>query len=391
MRIAIFTESCEPIVNGVSVSVATLRDALRARGHEVFIFAPHFPGYQDTEGVLRFPSRTSRFARGYPIPVPYAPRLRRAFLDLRPDIVHTQTPFFLGVVGLRWARAAGIPVVSTNHTLYAKYAHYLPFVPRAVTRAVLVRLMQWYYGRCDAIVVPSRSADQVLRQYGIKTRIEVIRTGVAVGRTGDREATRHRFAIPDESFVLLYVGRIAREKNVGLLLRAFRAVHERHPEARLMIVGSGPYEQASRRLSETLQIGDDVLFTGMLSREEISEVYGGADAFVFPSVTETQGLVVCEALTAGLPCVAVRAAGIPEVIEDGVDGFLTENSADGFAESISRLISDPDLRNRLSEGALRNSEKFSTRIMAERFEAFYQSVIEQVAPAASGQPVGAGG
>ena len=376
MRVAIFTESYEPIVNGVSVSVATLRDGLRARGHEVVIFAPRFPGHEDGEGVVRLPSRISRFAKGYPIPIPYAPKARRAFLALQPDIVHTQTPFFLGVLGLRWARQAGVPIVSTNHTLYTQYAHYLPFVPRVVTRAVLVRLMRWYYGRCDAVVVPSRSAEQTLRQYGIKTRMEIIKSGVAADLTDEREAVRRAFQVPSDSFLFLYVGRIAREKNIGLLLRAFKRIREKHPQARLMVVGSGPYEPASRRLCRMLGIEDSVVFAGMLSRADVAQVYSAADAFVFPSLTETQGLVVCEALTAGLPCVAVRAAATPEVLEDGIDGFLTDNSVEGFAECAARLISDPGLRERMSRGALRSASKFSAEAMTERFEAFYRSTID---------------
>jgi glycosyltransferase involved in cell wall biosynthesis len=377
MRVAIFTESYEPVVNGVSVAVATLRDGLRARGHDVVVYAPRFAGYQDTDGVFRFPSWLSRFAPGYPVAIPYAPRLRRAFFRQRPDIVHTQTPFLLGAVGLRWARGAGVPIVSTNHTLYTEYTHYLPIVPKALTRAALVQVMRWYYARCDAIVVPSHAAETVLRQYGVRTPIEIIKSGVGIGPSDSREEIRDSFGISNHAFLLLYVGRVAREKNLGLLLRAFKTVRESHPDARLMIVGSGPHEQASLNLARALGIGDGVTFAGMLGREKVARVYSAADAFVFPSVTETQGLVICEALTAGLPCIAVRAAGTPEVVEEGVDSLLTGDSVEEFAQSVSRLISDPGLRQRLSQGALRNAAKFTKEGMTERFEAFYQSAIER--------------
>jgi glycosyltransferase involved in cell wall biosynthesis len=377
MRIVVFTESYEPVVNGVSVSVATLRDALRERGHDVIVFAPEFPGHEDAEGVFRFPSVTSRYAEGYPIAIPISPKLKESFLAFRPDIVHTQTPFFLGVVGMHWARKARVPIVSTNHTMYTEYVHYLPFVPRPVTTAVLVRHMRRYYGQCSAVVVPSKPVEDVLRSYGIDTRMEIIKSGVTTKRVGKRGETRRAFGIPNDAFLLLYVGRIAREKNLGLLLESFKEVQKKNPEIRLMIVGSGPYEQASHDLADSLGVRENVIFAGMLSREDVERVYSAADVFVFPSVTETQGIVLCEALTAGLPCVAVRAAGTPEVLEDGVDSLLTDNSVESFSKSVCRVVSDANLRTMLSQGALRNAEMFTTDAMAEHFERFYRSEIDK--------------
>ena len=133
MRIALFSESYEPIVNGVSVCVTTLRDELSKRGHEVFVFAPAYKGFVDgRDDVFRFPSRHTVLMPDYPFPIPYAPELFRKFKSLRPDIVHTQTPFLLGIIGRKWARQCGVPVVSTNHTLYTEYAHYMPIIPRAL-------------------------------------------------------------------------------------------------------------------------------------------------------------------------------------------------------------------------------------------------------------------
>lgn len=379
MKIAVFTESYEPIVNGVSVAVATLRDGLRSSGHEVYVFAPHFPTHNDdANGVFRFPSRVSRFAPGYPIPCPVAPKIREEFFRLRPDLVHTQTPFLLGEIGLRWARRSGVPIVSTNHTLYTEYAHYIPVVPKVLTRAVLVRRMRSYYSRCDVVVVPSMPVEKVLRGYGIRTRMEIIKSGVSVQCSNDdSRKLRSEFGIGDDAFLLLYVGRVAREKNLGLLLRAFKVVRKEHPKARLMIVGSGPYEEECKAIARSTRISDSVIFSGMLSHSNVDRAYHAADAFVFPSITETQGLVVCEALTAGLPCIAVRAAGTPEVVDDGVDGLLTGNSVEEFAGATCRVISDRGLREQLSRGALRNAERFSVEAMVEQFESFYASVIER--------------
>jgi 1,2-diacylglycerol 3-alpha-glucosyltransferase len=377
MRVAIFTESYEPIVNGVSVSVATLRDGLRARGHEVFTFAPRFPGHQDDSSTFRFPSIVSQIAQNYPVPYPSSMHLWREFQKIGADIVHAHTPFLLGLVARRWARKSRLPLVSTNHTLYTEYAHYVPLVPKKLTQSVLIKHMRWYYSKCDGVVVPSVMVEQILRGYGVTNNIEVIGSGIAPRAGGTGRGARGEFGVPDDAFLLLYVGRVAREKNLGLLLQAFAVVKQKHPQCRLMIAGSGPCEQDYREMAGDLGVADSVIFTGMLSRAKIDKAYGAADLFVFPSMTETQGLVACEALVAGLPCVAVRAAANPEVMQDGVDSILTTNLVEPFAEAISRVVGDPELRERLSQGALRNAGRFSIESMTDHFEKFYQATIIQ--------------
>lgn len=377
MRIAIFSESYEPVVNGVSVVVAMLRDGLRARGHEVTIYASHFPGYKDGEGVLRFPSRMTKYAPGYPLAIPYAPKLRNAFFSNPPDIVHTQTPFLLGYIGMKWAKCAGVPIVSTNHTLYTEYTHYVPVLPGSITRSALVRWMRWYYQRCDSIVVPSGPVSEVLHRYGVEKPIHVIKSGVTTKQVDSREDFRKAYGISPDTFVLLYVGRIAREKNLELILKSFRAAQESCSNVKLMIVGSGPYEEEFRQLVGDLGVSKNVVFTGVLDHKGISSAYSAADAFVFSSLTDTQGLVLCEALTTGLPCVAVGAGGVPEVLEDGVDSILTENSVDDFSKAICKLVRTPDFRAKLAAGAIQNSAKYTVDAMAERFEKYYLSEIER--------------
>jgi len=379
MRIAIFTESYEPIVNGVSVFVSTLRDELARRGHDVLIFAPRFEGYEDKRsGVFRWPSRHTVFMRDYPVPSPIAPGMRRAFESLNVDVVHTQTPFILGITAARWARRLGIPLVSTNHTLYTEYAHYVPVRPMALTKLFLVRLMKWYYSRCDVVVTPSAEAERVLRSYGIRNRIEVIKTGVVPAPPAEpdgRRTTREAYALRPDDFVLLYVGRIAREKNLDMLLRALKRVGADRDNVRLIIVGGGPAFAEVRRLAERLAIADRVRFAGMLRREQIDPIYAAADLFVFPSTTETQGIAICEAMSAGLPVVAVNAGGIPENIRDGVDGFLTPDDPDRFAERIEYLMAHEKERLEMGARARDNARSFSIERMADDFERLYQSVI----------------
>ncbi|MGC8862135.1 MAG: glycosyltransferase family 4 protein [Armatimonadota bacterium] len=380
MRIAIFTESYEPIVNGVSVFVSTLRDELVRRGHNVFIFAPRFEGYQDErDGVFRWPSRHTIFMPDYPFPSPIAPGMRRVFESLGVDVVHTQTPFILGVTAARWVRRLGIPLVSTNHTLYTEYAHYVPVRPKVLTKLFLVRLMKWYYSRCDVVVTPSAEAGRILRSYGVTTRIEVIKTGIVPASppgTHNRQETRRAYSLAPDDFVLLYVGRVAREKNLEMLLRALRKLADRYPNLKLIIVGGGPAFGETRQLVEKLALTEHVRFTGMLSRDQIDPIYSAADLFVFPSATETQGIAICEAMSAGLPVVAVNAGGIPENIQDGVDGFLTANEPGAFADRIEFLITHENERTEMGARARANARSFSIERMADDFERLYSSVIE---------------
>lgn len=378
MRVAIFSESYEPIVNGVSVCVSTLRDGLTSRGHEVYVFAPAYRHFRDDgPNVIRLPSAHTLLMRDYPFPIPISPSARRRFAQLHFDVVHTQTPFLLGLLGARWARQQKIPLVSTNHTLYTEYAHYVPLRPRSLTRALLVRLMKWYYSGCDAVVVPSSPVEGILRSYGIKTRIRVIKTGIVQTpslQADERERVRRLHGIASGGSLVLYVGRIAREKNLRMLLSAFKKVGDAHPQARLILVGGGPALAETRAFASAIGLDERVEFAGMLPRPQIDPLYAAADVFVFPSTTETQGLAICEALTAGLPVVAVNAGGIPENLQDGIDGFLTRDDPDEFADRISYLITHERERRQMGECARANARNFSVERMAEEFEELYSSL-----------------
>ena len=388
MRIGIFSESYEPIVNGVSVFVGTLRDELSRRGHQVFIFAPAYKGHTDeSDNVFRFPSVHTFLQREYPFPVPFSPKLGRTFKSLNLDVVHTQTPFLLGWVGARWARRCGVPLVSTNHTLYTEYAHYVPVLPKALTRAYLIGLMRRYYSGCDALVVPSKPVEKLLRSYGVKTPVEVIKTGVVPISPLPpqmRREVRRQHGINEDDFLLLYVGRVAREKNLTMLLDAFQAVSNAHSHGRLMVVGGGPALEETQALASQKGLSNAVQFTGPMPRREIDPIFAAADAFVFPSTTETQGIAICEALSAHLPVVAVNAGGIPENVADGVDGFLTNDDAEEFADKISFLITHDAQRQEMAAKAGVNSAGFSIERMVGDFEKFYAAAVAGRVGAVSG-------
>ena len=380
MRIGIFSESYEPVLNGVTVSILTLTRELRNLGHETYVFAPGYRGHKDIENeVIRFPSVRTWFARDYPLAIPYLPRLVQKVDRLGLDIIHTHTPFMLGWLGLRLARRLGIPIISTNHTLYTEYVHYFPLAPRAATRSFIIGLMRRYYNRCDGVVVPSSAAGEILRGYGVRKPTHVIPTGISLDTSRDPEARsriRRDYSIPADARVLLYVGRLAREKNLGLLLQSFERLASRHDDLYLMIVGGGPYKARCSSMASQLESAQRIVFTGSIPREKVAKYYSAGDLFSYPSTTETQGIVICEALGAGLPCVVANGGGAPEMVVDGEDGLLTEDDVDDFTDKIDLLLTDHELMERFSARAVGNFARFSIRGMATRMLKVYESVLK---------------
>jgi glycosyltransferase involved in cell wall biosynthesis len=378
LKIGIFSESYEPVTNGVSVSVTTLVDALRRLDHEVFVFAPEYHGYHDREsGVTRFPSVQTGIARDYPLAIPFLPNLAQHVKDLNLDVIHTQTPFMLGWLGQKLGERLNIPVISTNHTQYAEYVHYFPFAPRATTRSFVIGMMKRYYNQCDGVVVPTRATEEILREYGVETRIFIIPSGVSIDTSRDekaREAVRSEFGIPSDARVLLYVGRLAMEKNLDLVFQAFDKLSGVYDDIRLMVVGGGPYEAECRKMASESRTADRITITGFKARESLREYYSAGDLFLFPSTTDTQGIALCEALQAGLPCIAVRAGGSPEVITEGEDGLLTQDDADDFTSRIDSLLGNHEMLLKFSANATRNAARFTPAAMANRMLSAYAKV-----------------
>jgi len=381
MRLAVFSESYEPIVNGVSVCVATLRDGLEQSGNHVTVFAPAYLGHKDTHpDVIRVPSLRTPFMPTYPIPVPISNRCTADFRNGNFDIIHTQTPFLLGLMGLDLGRKYSVPVISTNHTLYTEYAHYVPLRPKAITKWIMTTLMRCYYNRCKVVVVPSQPVVDILRSYGVTTRLEIVKTGVdPVANqldSAERADLRKELVGTDDGAMLLYVGRIAREKNLTMMLRAMQQLDHQGIDARLVVVGGGPALDETKRFAQSLDMKSGrVVFMGMMERQKIRKLYDASDLFVFPSTTETQGIAICEAMTAGLPVVAVNAGGIPENVTSGVDGYLTNDSYVEFAEKIIELLEDPAKRLEMGAKARISSSRFTVEEMIIRMQRIYESVL----------------
>ncbi len=379
MKVAIFSESYLPYLNGVSISIRILQEELTRRGHEVWVYAPRYPNYTDPyPTVRRFASFTTPFEPDYPIAVPIAPRLAREFRQQRFDIVHTHTPFFAGMVGARWARHLKIPLVSTYHTLYEQYLHYVPsIVPKSLVRKVLRWHLKRYYESVDAIMTPSEIGKEVLLRYGVSKPITPIRNPVLPFPNLSKQEARAKLGIPKDVWLLLYVGRMAPEKNVHVLLRAMPFIVRGCPSAKLWLVGPGPALAQLQALSEELGLGDKVVFTGPVPREEVSLYLLSADLFVFPSVTESQGLVLDEAQAAGLPCIVANGGGAPEAVDYGNCGLIVEPTPEAFVEAVLYLTHHEEERERLRKNAIRKRETLSVPAVVDRILAIYEQAQSQ--------------
>jgi len=378
LRIAVFSDSFLPILNGVSISIDSLVTELRNRGHSVHVYTASSPFYKDPDpNTYRFPAFETPWTRQYPLAVPPFYWMLRHFRRHQYDIIHTHTPFTLGFVGLRWGDSHDIPVVSTYHTLYDRYAHYIPFFPRRYVRFKIAKHTNFYYNKVAHVITPSHAAYRWLRRHSVTTPMTVIPTGAPPRGFFNRSEIRQQMGVTPEQRILLYVGRIAKEKNLATLFQMAAQVFSQDPHLRLWLVGDGPYRVQCAQIARDLGIGDRVTFVGFVPRDQVDKFYTAADLFVFSSITETQGLVVQEAMSYGLPAIAVAGGGASAGIKSGENGFIVKNDPKEFAERVLETIGNTDLYERFSIEASNSVRVYGTQDMAQAVLRVYEQVIKE--------------
>ena len=343
-----------PRVNGVSTSIRTLRCALAAAGHDSLLVAPDYPGAAAEADIVRVP--------GWAIPRDPEDRLMhpRALAEALArfsaadfDCLHIHTPFLAHRAGVAWARRHGVPSVETYHTLFEEYFHhYLPFLPKALLAWAARRISRKECDGVTAVIAPSTAMKRALIDYGVARPIHVIPTGLAPAdfRDADGAGFRARHGIPPERPVMLYVGRVAFEKNLDFLLEVAAAARRQLPELLFVIAGEGPALASLRRAVERRGLADAVRFVGYLDRQtELPACYQAADVFAFASKTETQGLVLLEAMALGVPVVALAAMGTRDVLQDGHGCRVAPDDVAGFAAVLAPLLADRTAARALGE------------------------------------------
>ncbi len=370
LRVGFFTEVYRPVINGVVASVDALADGLRARGHDVYCFAPRVPGYSETGPVFRMPSLPLPTRTPYRLTLPLVSRRNLNGIIKRLSIVHVHSPFITGWMGLRYSRRFGIPLVYTYHTQLEAYAHYVPFEPNA-TRFATARLTRTFANSTDAVVVPTTAMARRLRELGVTVRIEVVPTGIDVAffGSGRRDAAlRRRVGATGNDALLLYVGRIAKEKNVEVLVEALALAADR--SLRLVVAGDGPGLERLQELGRRLGVAPQIRFLGAVPRDDLPALYASADAFLMPSTTETQGLVLAEAMAAGAYVIAADAPPNREVL--GEAGSVVEPTARAFARAFATVPRVPAYA--LADAARESAAWFSLERQAEAMLALYGSL-----------------
>lgn len=396
MKIAVFCDSYKPYISGVVRSVESFAKELVLLGHHLYIFAP---GYRGRDGspptdpviahlgeeergtgslqIFRFLSIPAPTYTGFSLAIPFSPRLDSHLSRLEIDVIHTHSPFLLGRLGAAAARRHKLPLVFTYHTLYHEYIHYLP-MGRRLMQQLVKNSVSRYCRRCDLVIVPSPEMGRfVSQEHGEDIKTVVIPTGIPVHgfARGDDGWLRKRWGIPPDHRILLFVGRLGQEKNVGLLLEMLARVVRRRPEVRLVLVGGGPAKEELERLALCLGIAGMVTFAGRVPFEGVASYYAGADLFVFPSLTETQGIVLLEAMAARLPVVSVEAHGTKGFLTHGRDGYVVSPEAGEFAERVLELLEDPAKREALAQSGLEKAESMSSSRMAQRLVEVYRTLL----------------
>ena len=385
MRIAFFTDTYLPARSGMEISIESFRSALENMGHELYVFTPTMHGYRDeNKHVYRF--RSIRVIRN--------PEMRLAFpwdsvdssiytiKEIPFDVVHAHSPFTMGLLGRYIARAQNVPLIFTNHCHHTEYAK-IYFRERVVLPYAAEKWIKWFSNEADRVIAPSSKFKELLQGYGVVRPIDILQTGVDTTFFEKSEATiraaktlRVTYNIPKEALVLIYVGRMSDEKNVMYLVETFARLEKNNPDLHMLFVGDGKARERYEKTAQGLGIRN-AIFTGAVRYEDMPAYYHAADAFLFASLTDTQGIVILEAMACGLPVVALRDGALIDVVHDGENGFLVDTYAktDLFAKKVENLLADKKDYARISEHARSTASKFTEKNQAEKLSTIYQGLV----------------
>ena len=380
MKIAMFTNTYLPHVGGVAKSVKTLEDACREHGHEVRVIAPDFDGQQPSPNVLRVPAIQHFNGSDFSVQLPVPNLIRDYIQDFGPDLIHSHHPFLLGDAALREARKMQLPIVFTHHTLYERYTHYVPLDSPALRR-VVIRLATEYCNLCDEVIAPSGSIARLLRERGVTTPIQAIPTGIDLGffSSGNGGHCRKALGIPHDAKVIGHVGRLAREKNLIFLTEAVAKCLEADPSTVFLVVGDGEARDEMLAILRKSAGKRRIHAVGTLMGRELADAYAAMDCFVFASQTETQGLVLAEAMAAGKPVIAIDGPGVREIVNDGENGLLLagDASSDEFSDALRDILNNPELLQFCSEKARHTALHYGEERSVQRVLDCYKHLVAE--------------
>jgi 1,2-diacylglycerol 3-alpha-glucosyltransferase len=380
MNILIMSNTYKPLIGGLEKSIEVYAHEYRRRGHRVIIVVPEYPDMKPEEDVVRIPAISNFNGTNFSLQLPLPGVLDEALADFRPDIVHSQHPFFVGDTALRVASKYNVPLVFTHHTLYEEYVHVMPGNTDAMKRFV-IELSTGYANLADGVFAPSESIRKLLRDRGVQTPVHVVPTGLYVNdfAGGQGGALRKKFHIPPDAWVIGHIGRLTPEKNLEFLAGAVARYMKKNTRSYFLIGGQGPLEDMVRDIFTWEGLAGRLRLGGVFQGQALVDAYHAMDVFVFSSHSETQGLVLTEAMASGLPVVAVDAPGVREVVYNHVNGYLlAHENMDEFISGLEwvRKLPDTGLK-KLKASCRQTAGYFSMDKTVEKALEIYKSLCIQ--------------
>ncbi len=382
MRISMFTNTYLPHIGGVARSVSTFVEDLLAAGHDVQVVAPTFPSQRedDADYILRVPAIQNFNGSDFSVRIPLSAEIREEILHFEPDIIHSHHPFLLGDSAVRMSRLLGVPLIFTHHTRYEQYTHYVPLDSPALKRFVS-DLATEYANICNQVIAPSSGIRELIHARGVRSGITVLPTGIDIKRfsSGSGKRFRQQHSIDADLVVIGHVGRLAAEKNLIYLARAVTEAVQKEPEIKFIVAGKGDLHGDMQKIFRQHGIEDALILAGSLSGSDLADCYAAMDVFVFASQSETQGLVLAEAMAAAVPVVALSATGVDDVLTDRVNGIklAAEASEEAFGAAILALADDAQLHRKLRTGAVETAQRFSRQSSCNRLIELYRKVLDE--------------
>ncbi|EKE15518.1 MAG: glycosyl transferase group 1 [uncultured bacterium] len=390
MNIAIFTNNYLPNPFGVAGSIESFRKEFEKMGHTVYVFAPETKEYVDNNSnacspgrrVFRYPSVDINYKISFPLAIPCSKRIDKILDDLKIDVIHSQHPNLLGTAAKKWAKKKSIPLIFTWHTLYDQYAHFVPpVISRKLAAWWAIRNARKYANLADFVITPTDSVKEIIKKWGVANEsIVSIPTGIDEKQFefADGKKIRNKYGIADDEILLVVITRFTNEKNMEFLFSSVIEVLKKNSKVKFLAGGDGNLTKNLKELVDRSSVAGQVIFAGFVSNEIKKDYFSAGDIFVYASKSETQGMVISEAMYSGLPVVAVRATGVEDLVMDGASGFLVSENEKEFASAVEKLASDKELRKRFSENAKKIAmENYVSSVCAKKMIEIYEKTIKK--------------
>lgn len=385
MNIGIFTDTYYPKINGVVTSIRTLEQELTSQGHNVYIFTTtQSKELKKDDHIYRIPAMPLVLFADHKIGITYSPITLKAVKRLHLDVIHSQTEFSLGMFAKTAAKKYNIPIVHTYHTMYEDYVHYLSkFKLFKFSPNFARKYSKLFCNGVDAVIAPTEKTCNFLRSYDVTKPIHIIPTGINFApfektsfESEEIISLRAQYGFSPTQPIIVFVGRLAKEKSVDIAIRAMPKLLKKLPEARFFIVGDGPAKSELESLADELGVSDAVVFAGQKSWDEIGKFYQIGDVFVSASVSETQGLTFAEAMAGSIPVIAKKDDNLNGMLEDRVTGRVFTKDEE-LPNIFFELLVDPIQRQKLAKNAYEAVQQFSSSAFGESVENLYYNVIEE--------------